>query len=111
MSIFEALMLICFGLSWPVSIAKSLRTKVVSGKSPLFMGVLCVGYLSGVTHKLVYSLDWIVWLYVLNLLLVAFDLFLYYKYLPGESQLQGPARKKQPRRDGRGARKTNRVDG
>ena len=35
MSPFEALMLICFGLSWPVSILKALRTKV-SGKSPLY---------------------------------------------------------------------------
>ncbi len=91
MSIFEAIMLICFGLSWPVSIAKSLRTKIVLGKSPLFMGILCVGYVSGVTHKIVYSFDWIIWLYVLNLLMVAFDLFLYYKYLPRESQPVAPS--------------------
>ena len=37
MSIFEAIMLICFGAGWPISVAKALRTKVVSGKSPLFM--------------------------------------------------------------------------
>ena len=37
MNFFEATMLICFGVSWPVSIAKALRTKEVAGKSPWFM--------------------------------------------------------------------------
>jgi hypothetical protein len=79
-------MLICFGISWPISIAKSLRTKVVAGKSPLFMTVLCLGYVSGITHKILFSMDWIIGLYILNLVLVSFDLFLYYKYLPLQSQ-------------------------
>lgn len=83
-SIFEAMMLVCFGVSWPISIAKSLRTKVVSGKSPFFMGIVCFGYMSGVVHKAIYSLDWIIILYVLNMIFVAFDLFLYFKYLPKE---------------------------
>ena len=80
MSPFEAIMLICFGLSWPVSIAKSLRTKVVTGKSPLFMIILIIGYASGLIHKFFYSFDWITFLYVLNLIMVSIDLFLYYKY-------------------------------
>jgi len=80
MSIFEAAMLICFGISWPVSIIKSLRTKIVVGKSPLFMAIVCVGYLSGIIHKAVYSPDWIVGLYCLNMALVAVDLALYVKF-------------------------------
>jgi hypothetical protein len=31
-------------------------------------------------------MDWIIGLYILNLVLVSFDLFLYYKYLPLLSQ-------------------------
>ncbi|MFH1414755.1 MAG: hypothetical protein ABIH89_01545 [Elusimicrobiota bacterium] len=84
MSIFEAIMLICFGVSWPVSIAKSVRTKVVSGKSPLFMAILCAGYMSGLVHKILYSYDWVTYLYAVNMLLVATDLALYYRYLPKE---------------------------
>ncbi|RLD10793.1 MAG: hypothetical protein DRI44_05170 [Chlamydiae bacterium] len=80
MSIYEAIMLICFGLSWPISITKSLRTKIVTGKSPLFMIILMVGYSSGLIHKLLYSYDWITSLYALNLVLVSIDLSLYYKY-------------------------------
>ena len=80
MSFFEATMLVCFGISWPVSIAKALRTKVVAGKSPLFMAIVCLGYLSGVIHKALYSLDWIIALYAVNFGLVALDLFLYFLY-------------------------------
>ena len=80
MSLFEATMLICFGVSWPVSIAKALRTKVVAGKSPLFMAIVCLGYLSGVIHKALYSFDWIIVLYAVNFVLVAVDLSLYFLY-------------------------------
>ena len=82
MSIFEPMMLICFGISWPVSIAKALKTKTVAGKSPLFMAILCAGYLCGIAHKLLNSFDWIIALYITNFIMVAFDLFLYYHYLP-----------------------------
>jgi hypothetical protein len=86
MSPFEAAMLICFGISWPVSIAKTLRTKTVAGKSPLFMGIVCFGYLCGLIHKTLHSFDWITALYALNMLMVAADLRLYYFYLPGKSR-------------------------
>lgn len=82
MSVFEALMLICFGLSWPISIAKALRTKKVAGKSPVFMAVICLGYVSGILHKVLYAYDWVVILYIINLIMVAIDLCLYYRYLP-----------------------------
>ena len=97
MSIFEATMLICFGMSWPISIAKSLRTKVVAGKSPLFMVLLCFGYLCGIVHKLLYSMDWVILLYTLNMVLVAIDLSLYFRYR-GSSKLtkyQIPQNRKQ----------------
>jgi hypothetical protein len=82
MSMFEAIMLLCFGASWPFSIAKALRTKVVEGKSPLFMTLVAIGYLSGVIHKSLYSFDWITLLYAVNLIMVVTDLTLYYRYLP-----------------------------
>lgn len=83
MSVFEIVMLVCFGLSWPISIVKALRTKMVLGKSALFMGIICVGYLAGIIHKLLYSRDWIIALYALNLLLVITDLVLYFRYSSG----------------------------
>jgi len=85
MSLFEATMLLCFAASWPVSIVKALRTKVVVGKSPLFMAIVCIGYTSGIIHKCLYSFDWITLLYALNMIMVAFDLALYFRYLPTRS--------------------------
>ena len=82
MSIFEALMLFCFGIGWPVSIIKSLKTKIVRGKSPLFMGIVWFGYVSGIIHKLVYSPDWVIVLYFFNIAMISIDFFLYLKYLP-----------------------------
>ena len=84
MSVFEATMLICFGLSWPISIAKSLRTKTVSGKSPLFMAIICMGYLSGIIHKALYAFDWVILLYTTNMIMVTVDLALYYHYSPAQ---------------------------
>lgn len=92
MSPFEAGMLLCFGISWPISIAKSLRTKIVTGKSPLFMGVLCLGYIFGTIHKFLYALDWIVVLYLLNFTMVSIDLMLYFKYLPKNKKLDSEGR-------------------
>ncbi len=80
MSVFEAVMLVCFGVSWPISIAKSLRTRKVEGKSPLFMAIVCFGYLNGVIYKATQSFDWIIALYALNMVLVAVDLSLYFYY-------------------------------
>jgi hypothetical protein len=73
-------MLICFGISWPVSIAKALRTKTVGGKSPLFMTIVMVGYAFGILHKLLNACDWIIILYIINLIMVAFDLILYFYF-------------------------------
>lgn len=80
MSLFEAVMLVCFGCSWPISIAKAIRTKVVSGKSPFFMGLVCLGYMSGLVHKLLYSRDLVMVLYAFNMTMVAVDLYLYFRY-------------------------------
>jgi hypothetical protein len=85
--IFEAVMLVCFGVSWPVSIAKSLRTRFVRGKSPLFMTLVAIGYASGVVHKLLNPpatagglARHVIWLYALNFAMVLADLILYYRF-------------------------------
>lgn len=80
-SIWEVLFLLCFSVSWPVSIAKSLRTKMVIGKSPIFMSLIILGYIFGIIHKSLYSNDIVIWLYVFNAVLVSFDLVLYFMYI------------------------------
>lgn len=79
MSIFEALMLLCFGAAWPVSIYKSVKTASAEGKSPFFLVIIILGYISGIINKLLYSRDVVMYLYVLNLAMVSTDLALYFR--------------------------------
>ena len=76
MSIFEAGMLVCFGVAWPVSIYKSLTSKSTKGKSFLFI-IILLGYAFGITNKMLGNTDWVIWLYILNFIMVAFDAVLY----------------------------------
>lgn len=77
MSAFEAVMLICFGAAWPVSIFKSLTTRSVEGKSLGFLIIVLIGYAAGVLHKVFYDLDRVIMLYIINLLLVGIDILVY----------------------------------
>ena len=79
MSIFEGLMLLCFGAAWPISIYKSLKSRSCSGKSVVFLYIVLFGYAAGITHKLLYNCDWIIALYILNELMVLIDILIYYK--------------------------------
>lgn len=80
MSIFEILMLVCFGASWPFSLHKTWKTKNVVCKSPVFLGLVILGYVAGVAHKLIYHPDAVVFLYALNGLMVSADLSLWFRY-------------------------------
>lgn len=77
MSVFEALMLICFGAAWPFSIYKSYYSKSTKGKSLIFLVILIVGYIAGILHKLLFAFDYVILLYILNLIMVSVDALLY----------------------------------
>lgn len=79
MSPFEILMLILFGMSWPFSIYKSWESKSTAGKSIIFLGIVLLGYVAGVIHKLLFSFDFVIYLYILNGLMVSIDIVLYYR--------------------------------
>lgn len=84
--LFETIMLICFGVSWPFSILKMWRTKRVEGKCSIFLSCVFVGYIAGVTAKLWRAKilgccpEWVTVLYAFNGMLVFIDLMLYVKY-------------------------------
>ncbi|MFP4522054.1 MAG: hypothetical protein ACLFQK_07910 [Fibrobacterota bacterium] len=76
---FEALMVFCFGLAWPLSISKSWSSRTNKGKSLFFMCVIALGYLSGVVHKIFWAYDKVIVLYVLNFLMVSTDIGIYFR--------------------------------
>lgn len=49
--IFEIVMIVCFGASWPFNIIKAYKAKSAKGTSVFFMYLICVGYLSGIIGK------------------------------------------------------------
>jgi hypothetical protein len=77
MSIFEVIMLICFGAAWPLNIYKSYKTRSATGKSVFFLVVVSIGYGAGVAHKLLHNNDIVLYLYLLNLAMVSVDVALY----------------------------------
>lgn len=92
MSIFEAFMLVCFGVAWPLSIWRSFRSRRNDGKSVWFLLVVFVGYVSGTIHKFMYNLDGVVILYMANGVMVAIDSAL---YLRNKRLMRGEGREPQ----------------
>ena len=85
MDIWVGIMLICFGASWPSAIAKTIRVKNPAGKSFIFMTLVILGYISGIIGHLSRNGsasfgDWVFWLYVLDLAMVATDYVLSFYY-------------------------------
>jgi uncharacterized membrane protein len=76
--LLEAAMVICFGVSWPMSIIKSYRSRTSKGKSLLFIACIMFGYFCGILSKLLSgTLTYVFGFYALNLIMVGIDCGLY----------------------------------
>ncbi len=80
--LFETIMLVSFGFSWPFNIAKSLKSKTTLGKSVASEIIVVIGYFFGIAAKLIiYNrkgvLQYSFWFYILDILLVTTDIILY----------------------------------
>jgi hypothetical protein len=79
MQIFEFIMLACFGLSWPISVYKSIKSKSTQGKSIVFIIAIIIGYISGIIGKIVnHQLTYVLIIYCFNLIVVSVDLVLFF---------------------------------
>ncbi|MBQ3482005.1 MAG: hypothetical protein IJH48_06660 [Oscillospiraceae bacterium] len=90
-SFLEMIMLICFGLSWPINIAKAWKARSTRGISVLFYSFILLGYLVGIAAKLVLiayhaptpwyeTVHWyVLFFYVLNTLMVAAGVAIYFR--------------------------------
>lgn len=83
--ILEIIMVVSFGISWPMNLMKSFKAKTTRGKSLLFLLFIFFGYIAGIASKLTsvsymesFASKWYVLVfYVLNFLMVGGDLILY----------------------------------
>jgi hypothetical protein len=76
----EALMVICFGVSWPASLVKAWRVRTAKGKSILFLLFVEMGYICGISAKIVSgNITYVFVFYALNSVFVATDIALYFR--------------------------------
>ena len=83
--ILEVVMIVSFGLSWPMNVIKSWKSRTAKGKSLIFLCFVVFGYIAGIASKFMneaymasFASKWYVLIfYILNLLMVSPDLLLY----------------------------------
>lgn len=77
--VFEILMVVMFGISWPISAYKSYKARTTKGKSLVFLLLIFVGYIFGITAKLIApQFKWyVMFFYVLNFFMVGLDIAFY----------------------------------
>ena len=85
--IFEIIMILSFGASWPMNIIKSCRARTAKGKSVAFLCLILFGYVAGIISKFLnadymaqFGDKWYVLIfYCLNFVMVFIDLMLYFR--------------------------------
>lgn len=71
-AVLEAIMLVCFGLSWPINALKAWRAKTAAGTSWMFLALITLGYVAGIAAKFVGgTVNWVLIVYFLNLAALA----------------------------------------
>lgn len=85
--IFEIIMIVSFGASWPMNVMKSYKARTTKGKSLMFLLLILFGYVAGITSKLIntdymdqFAQKWYVLIfYILNFVMVGIDTILYFR--------------------------------
>ncbi len=78
--LFEALMVISFGISWPTSILKSYTSRTAKGKSLVFLLFIFIGYGFGIASKLISDrISYVFIFYIINMCMVFIDIMLYFR--------------------------------
>jgi len=79
-SIFESIMLICFGLSWPLNVVKAYKARTARGTSLPFILLIITGYIAGIIAKLVAGqVNYVLIVYLLNLAIVSVNVLVYFR--------------------------------
>ena len=79
-SILETAMLVCFGISWPLNVIKAYRARTAKGSSLPFILMIIVGYVAGITAKVISGqTNYVLAAYILNLAIVSLNLIIYFR--------------------------------
>ena len=79
-SIFETVMLVCFGFSWPLNVIKAYKAKTAKGTSLPFILLIITGYIAGISAKLISGqINYVLIAYILNLAIVSLNVIVYFR--------------------------------
>lgn len=77
--LLESTMLVCFGLSWPMNLAKNIKAKSAKTMSLQFILLIIAGYIAGICAKLYnHKFNYVLAVYLLNLVIVSANLVVYF---------------------------------
>ena len=77
-TMFETMMLVCFGFSWPLNVIKAYRARSAKGMSLPFILLIITGYVAGITAKvLAHQINYVLVVYLINLTIVLVNLAVY----------------------------------
>ena len=77
--ICEAIMLACFGLSWPISLYKNIKQKSAKGMNIYFTLLIIIGYIAGISAKIINGqFNYVFGIYILNLVVVTGNVVVYF---------------------------------
>ena len=67
-AILEAVMLVCFGLSWPINAIKAWKAETAVSTSWMFLALITFGYIAGIAAKFAGgTVNWVLAVYLINL--------------------------------------------
>lgn len=88
-SVLEAVMLVCFGLSWPINAMKAFKSRTAVGTSWMFLGLITFGYIAGIAAKFVGGMvNWVLVVYFINLAALAVNWVIYVRNRSLDKQRQ-----------------------
>lgn len=77
--ILEAIMLICFGFSWPMSVMKNIKARTAKSMSLPFILLILFGYIAGISSKFIAgNYSYVLIVYFINIASVAANLVVYF---------------------------------
>jgi len=77
-AVLEAIMLVCFGLSWPINAMKAWKSRTAVGTSWMFLALITFGYVAGIAAKFVGGMvNWVLAVYFINLAALAVNWAIY----------------------------------
>ena len=78
--VLEAVMLICFGLSWPMNAYKNYKARTAAGTSWQFILLITLGYFAGIAAKFVSdTINWVLIVYFINVVCIAVNWAVYFR--------------------------------